>query len=88
MAILEENARFQVWADFMRDSSAKQESLTSCGPMTKQELRSAVNAIDQWINDNQTSFNSALPIPARTALTPKQKAGLLVAVVLKRWEVI
>jgi hypothetical protein len=51
------------------------------------ELRAAVDAIDQWIDDNASSFNSSIPQPARSSLTAKQKARLLVWVVRRRFEV-
>lgn len=55
--------------------------------LTKPELRAAVNAIDQWLDGNAASFNVALPQPARTVLTPMQKAELLAAVALRKFEV-
>jgi hypothetical protein len=54
-----------------------------CG-ITKADLRAAVDAIDTWCDDNQASFNTAIPQPARTALTAAQKGWLLGYVVRKR----
>lgn len=54
-----------------------------CG-VTKADLRAAVDAIDQWCDDNQASFNTAIPQPARTALSADQKGWLLCYVVRKR----
>jgi len=69
MALLTNEDRRELWAKFMRDSSKVQELLD----ISKPELRAAVDATDQWIEENQSSYNSALPLPARTALTQKQK---------------
>ena len=56
--------------------------------ISKTELRDAINAVDDWIDTNQSSYNTNLPLPARTYLTAKQKALLLSYVALKRTEVI
>ena len=65
----------------MRDLSDIREV---CG-INKIDLLAAVDAADQWASDNATSFNSALPLPARTTLTTSQKARLLSAVIIKRY---
>lgn len=83
MAILSDNDRAAIWADLMREASAAWEALG----LSKAEFRAAVNATDQWIDDNSGSFNSALPLPARTALTAKQKVRLFLEVAKRRWEV-
>jgi hypothetical protein len=67
----------------MRDASNERMAL----PLTKADLRAAVDAIDQWADDNAAAFNVAIPLPARTALTAKQKAQLLFYVVRRRFEV-
>ena len=79
MAVMTDPQRFAVWAEYMR------EELAGVG-ITKADLRAAINAADLWISDNSASFNTALPQPARGALTAPQKARLLSAVVLKRWK--
>ena len=84
MAILTDPNRFNLWAKFMSDFSSKQEAI---GALTKVDLRAAVNAIDQWTEDNKVSFNTAIPLPARTALTANQKAAVLLYVVRTRYEV-
>lgn len=52
--------------------------------VSKAQLRAAVDAIDDWCDANQSSFNTAIPQPARSALTADQKAWLLCYVVRKR----
>jgi predicted metalloprotease len=83
MAVLSDQDRFDVWADFMRSARDNLENI----PISKADLRAAVNAADQWADDNATSFNTAIPQPARSALTAKQKARLLVWVVRRRFEI-
>jgi hypothetical protein len=83
MAVLPDADRVALWAEFMRDQSA---SRTPMG-LTKADLRAAVDAADAWADSNAASFNTALPQPARNALTAKQKALLLMVVIRRRWEV-
>jgi len=84
MAILTLAQIFDVWARLMRNIS----DLRLETSLTKTDLRAAVEAADVWVDANAASYNSALPIAARTALTAKQKAELLMMVVAKRFEVI
>jgi hypothetical protein len=80
MALLLAADRLEVWAEAMR---------TNREPIgiSKVDLRAAVDAIDQWIEDNTVSFNTAIPLPARTSLTAKQKVLLFVTVLRRRFEV-
>jgi hypothetical protein len=87
MAALSNEDRQELWTNFMRVVCARNENLSSGGAMTKQQLRAAVDAVDQWVSDNKTAFNNAIPDPAKTALSADQKAELLVYIVKKRWEV-
>lgn len=59
---------------------------SALGPwaVNKTDLRAAVDAVDDWVDANQTSFNTAIPQPARNALTAAQKSALLVYVVMRR----
>jgi hypothetical protein len=83
MAVLSDNDRLATWANLMREFS----NLRSSVGITKAELRAALNAVDQWAEDNAAEFNLALPQPARGSLTAKQKALLLMFVIAKRHEV-
>ena len=51
------------------------------------QLQAAIDATDAWIDANAAVFNAALPLPARTALTVKQKLRLFMAVAKRRYEV-
>lgn len=82
MAVLAEQDRFDIWAEYMRDKA-----VGAMAALTKPQLRAAVDAADDWANSNAAAFNTALPVAARNALTGPQKALLLVYVITKRWQV-
>lgn len=81
MALLTSEQRRQLWAQFMSDVSAREEVF---GNLLKADLRAAVDGIDQWIEDNQASLNQAIPLPARTELTAKQKFDIFKLIVHER----
>lgn len=81
MAVLSDGDRLDCWAELMRDFSSAAESLG----ITKADFRAAIDAADTWVNSNAASFNSAIPQPARGAMTASQKVRLLAAVALKRF---
>lgn len=82
MPVLTESDRVGVYAELMQDLSRERESCA----LTKDDLRAAVDAADTWANNNAASYNSALPVAARTNLTAAQKARLLAAVILRRFK--
>ena len=84
MAALPASERRGIWATFMRQASSDRQNLG----LTKAQLRAAVDAADQWVEDNAGSYNQALPVAARSALTTAQKTRLLFFVASKRFEVI
>lgn len=51
---------------------------------TKADLRAAVNATDDWIDSNTTSFNTALPTAFRTNASLTQKTLLFCYVAMRR----
>lgn len=81
MAILSSQQRADLWAQFMREFP-KDETL---GALTKVDLRAAVDALDQFLSDNAAAVNNSIPQPARSELTARQKALLLIAVVRARF---
>lgn len=83
MAVLTDEQRREVWADTMRLASAAREPL---GTLLKADLRAAVNAVDDWVDQNAASYNAAIPLPARDELSAKQKVRLLQVVVRARLE--
>lgn len=84
MAVLPDGDRVALWADLMREISRVVEPL---GALNKADLRAAVDAADAWADANASSFNTAIPQPARGVLTAKQKARLLMFVIRRRFEV-
>lgn len=81
MAQLPDADRVRVWRGLMRWWSNLREPLAS---LSKADLQAAMNATDTWIDDNQVSYNNALPEPAKTELTQSQKTLLFCAVALAR----
>lgn len=82
MATLVEADRLRIFRGLMRFWSGIGETLTG---LLKSDLKAAVDATDQWVDDNAISYNSALPLAFRTNATPSQKSLLLVGVVLMRF---
>lgn len=80
MATLPTEDRQRVWRGLMRYWSVFRIPLS----LSKSELQAAVDATDTWIDDNQTSYNTALPQVARDNLTATQKTLLFCAVALAR----
>ena len=85
MAVLSNADRKEIWAQYMRTVSQAGEAY---GALSKADLRAAVNATDQWIEDNAGSYNSTIPLPARTALSVAQKTRLFNFVATKRFGVL
>jgi hypothetical protein len=81
MAVMSAADRAAATATFMQDKSNLRELLAG---VTKAQLRAAIDAVDQWAEDNTASFNTAIPLPARTALTTQQKAEILLIVIRRR----
>lgn len=53
--------------------------------ITKADLAAAVAALDAFFDANALAINNAIPQPARSALTTRQKALLVIAVIRKRF---
>ncbi len=80
MAVLDETGRFRVWAHLMRSLP----SGIAGWPVTKPELRAAVDATDDWIDANVAGFNAALPQPFRGSASVAHKTLLFAWVALRR----
>lgn len=78
MAQLLDADRAIVFAETMRRIAS------GFGGITKPDLRAAVDATDTWIDSNAASYNAALPLPARTALSAQEKTLIFCYVALKR----
>lgn len=84
VAALSDSDRQAVNRDFQEEVCRDREVF---GALTKADVRAAVNAADAWADANAAAFNTALPQPARGALTAAQKARLLAKILLKRYSV-
>lgn len=84
MAVLPDEDRANITAKFMSDESITFEEF---GDISKDGLRSTINAIDNWVDNNLVSFNQAIPEPCKSGLTQKQKARIFMGIVSRRWEV-
>jgi hypothetical protein len=80
VAVLSDNDRFAVWAELMQRLSDEHATVN----LTKVQLRAAINAADQWAEDNASAYNTALPTAARNNLSTPQKAMVLMFVVARR----
>jgi len=77
MAVLPALDRDRIKRYFMRRNT------DPCG-FTKAALQAAVDATDDWIDQNAAAFNAALPVAFRTTATTQQKALLLCWVAQRR----
>lgn len=78
---LDATGRTRVWAHVMR---AFPSSLLPFPNVTKQQLKEAVDATDDWIDANSASYNAALPTAFRNAATLPQKTWLFCLVAMRR----
>lgn len=78
MAVLANSDRVEAWALYMREQ-------LGAVAVTKQDLRAAVDALDDFMDTNAGAINAAIPQPARGGLTISQKAILLMYVVKQRY---
>ena len=85
MAALDEANRTDVWAGYQHEESRLHRTLD----LTKVEIRAAVDATDDWIDDNAGAYNAAVnaALPEPGALSAKQKAKLFMAVSSRRYDV-
>ena len=81
MATLTDAQRRELWAEYMREISNERELIN----VTKQDLRAAVDALDEFLHSNAAAINAAIPQPARGQLTAAQKARLLMYVIRQRY---
>lgn len=78
MAVLSDQDRFDAWADWMREN---REQI----PISKVDLRAVFNAVDDELNNQASTFNNAIPQPARSLLSTTMKASILSAAIAKRY---
>ncbi len=81
MADLDATGRARVLAQAMRDLPS---ALRPWPAVTKTDLAAAVAATDDWIDDNASGYNSALPTATRTTLSAQQKTFIFCYVAMRR----
>lgn len=77
MAVLPDSDKLRIWRALMRAN-------ISAPNVLKTDLKAAIDATDTWIDGNQASFNSALPVAFRNNTSTAQKTILFCAVALMR----
>jgi hypothetical protein len=82
MPSLPYSAREKIWGEFNHDLSVDNSPV---GSVTKQDLRAAVDALDDWITNSAPTLDEGIPEPARSALTPHQKTRLFMLIVAERY---
>lgn len=85
MAVLPDADRQEVARTWVRKIFVE---LAGTANMSHADIKAAVDATDQWADDNATAFNAALPLPFRSTATTAQKTLLLAYVILKRAGII
>lgn len=83
MAVLSDERRAAVTRKLEREWSLFWEFIG----ISSQDLRAAVNAYDQYLQDTQADANDALPPAAKANLSNKLKALLAIGVIEERYEV-
>lgn len=83
MAVMSDADRRACWADLMSTWSEQRKPI----PFEKDEGRAAINIIDQWLEDQDTSFMNVIPLKVRTQLGDEQLSELLTAVQRRRMNV-
>jgi len=78
---LDATNRARAVAQFMRDAVIAGASLAG---ITKTDITAAVAATDDWIDTNQASFNTALPVNFRTNANLATKTFLFCYVAMRR----
>ena len=84
MAALIDADRIELKSKWARRLSRDRELFS----LSSLDTKAAVAAVDDWVEANRASYNSALPVAARTNLTAKQKAEILMFVIDKRFGVL
>lgn len=77
MALLDATNRARTVAQWMREN-------TEISSFNKAELTAALAATDAWIDGNQSSFNTALPVAFRNSASLTQKTLLFCFVAMRR----
>ncbi len=84
MAELSSTERKALWASLMSELSNSRAVLAG---LNKNDLRAAVDALDDGLDSVVTTVNSLIPEPAKSGLTARQKLRLFLTILSARLEV-
>jgi hypothetical protein len=73
MAVLTDPQRAAVWKAFMDAISSRNEEI---GSVTKQEIRTAVDATDQYMSDEEAAYGTVLSSNYKLATTKTLRSEL------------
>lgn len=82
MAVLSDNDRIKVWRKLQDDYGERHSSMA----LTKAQLRTAVNEIDDWVNTNMATAIAAITGTPSTVLTADEKEEVFFRVARQRWK--
>ncbi len=77
MAVMSDTDRARCTAQYMR-------GIKEGYGITKDDLRAAINALDDFLNTNATAINNAFPTAAKNNMTASQKASVVAYVAFRR----
>jgi len=83
MADLTDKQREDLWESYMKQVSHLHGTL---GNVSKADVRSAIDALDTYIDDEDANINAALPTPFRTEAADNMKSLLLQMLTAARYE--
>ncbi|KKK78140.1 hypothetical protein LCGC14_2846550 [marine sediment metagenome] len=83
MTLLTEENKQKVFVEIEDELSSEFVSVSFGRP----DGRDAIDVVDQWVEDNFTSFNNVLPAEVKSSLSTKWKIKLLEKIIKRRWEV-
>ena len=83
MAVLEDAVRATASLKIEKLLSRRRDSVS----ISAQDVRAAVNAMDDFLDTNAAAINNALPDAAKNNLSAAQKLEILCEVAIARWGV-
>jgi hypothetical protein len=82
MAVLPDTERADLSAEIQRELSRNRATTI----LSKPEMRTLINAMDDYLETNKVAINTAIPLPVRGNATTAEKALAMSYVALRRYE--